>query len=101
MTAKKVKVKVKKKKIKVKNILFTVLFLVLFALLFAYIINLPIKNIYISGNSILSDKEIISLSKLDNYPSYAKTYFSHIKENLKKNDYIKEAKITRKFFNKI
>ncbi len=101
MTAKKVKVKVKKKKIKVKNILFTVLFLVLFALLFAYIINLPVKNIYISGNSILSDKEIISLSKLDNYPSYAKTYFSHIKENLKKNDYIKEAKITRKFFNKI
>ena len=68
MTAKKVKVKVKKKKIKVKNILFTVLFLVLFALLFAYIINLPIKNIYISGNSILSDKEIISLSKLYNYP---------------------------------
>ena len=62
MTAKKVKVKVKKKKIKFKNILFTVLFLAFFILLFAYILNLPVKNIYISGNSILSDKEIISLS---------------------------------------
>lgn len=36
---------------------------------FLYIKRLPITNIYIVGNNILSDKEIIDISGIGNYPS--------------------------------
>ena len=101
MATKKVKVKVKKKKLNRKRTIKTFLFLILLVLLVAYIINLPVKNIYITGNSTLSDKEIIKISQLENYPPYINTYFSDIKENLLKNNYIKNVKIKRKLFSKI
>lgn len=101
MTTKKVKIKVKKKKLKVKNILIAFLIIALFSLLVAYILNLPLKNIYISGNNLVSDKEIIKLAKLSDYPSFIKTYFMDIETNVKKNKYIKNIKISRKLFGKI
>jgi len=101
MATKKVKVKVKKKKLNRKRTLITFIFLISLILLVAYIINLPVKNIYITGNNILSDKEIIKISELENYPAYINTYFSNIKENLLKHDYIKNVKIKRKLFSKI
>ena len=67
MTTKKVKIKVKKKKLKVKNILIAFLIIALFSLFVAYILNLPVKNIYINGNNLVSDKEIIKLAELSDY----------------------------------
>lgn len=101
MATKKVKVKVKKKKIKIKNILIMLAILLLISLMLAYLINLPVKNIYIQGNEIISDKEIIKISGLENYPSFMKTYFLDIKTKLKDNKYIKNVSITRKLFGKI
>lgn len=101
MATKKVKVKVKKKKLNRKRTIITFIFLISLILLVAYIINLPVKNIYITGNNILSDKEIIKISELENYPAYINTYFSNIKENLLKHDYIKNVNIKRKLFSKI
>jgi len=101
MATKKVKVKVKKKKINIKRILITLLTILLLVLIVAYITKMPIKNIYINGNNIISDKEIIKISNLENYSAYTKTYFMNIKEKLLKNDYIKEVKIERKLPGKI
>lgn len=101
MSAKKVKVKVKKKKLKIKNIFITILILLLMFLIGIDIINLPVKNIYISGNNILNDKTIIELADLNDYPSFIKTYFSNIKKNLLKNDYIKSVTIKRTISRKI
>lgn len=101
MTTKKVKIKVKKKKLKVKNILIAFLIIALFSLFVAYILNLPLKNIYISGNNLVSDKEIIKLAELSDYPSFIKTYFMNIETNVKKNKYIKSVEISRKLFGKI
>lgn len=101
MATKKVKVKVKKKKINIKKVLITTLSFVLISLTVADIINLPIKNIYITGNSIISDKEIINISNLENYPSYISTYFLNIKDKLLENEYIKDVKIKRKISRKI
>ena len=84
MTTKKVKIKVKKKKLKVKNILIAFLIIALFSLFVAYILNLPVKNIYINGNNLVSDKEIIKLAELSDYPSFIKTYFMNIETNVKK-----------------
>ena len=101
MATQKVKVKVKKRKLKIKNILICILLFTIIILGVAYLINLPIKNIYINGNELVSDKEIITTTKLNNYPSFIKTYFMDIKTKLKTNPYIKDVHIKRKMFNKI
>ena len=101
MTTKKVKVKVKKKKIKLKKILMFFSFILAILIVFTYIINIPIKNIYILGNNILIDKEIIKISNLDDYPPLLKTYFLNIKQKLEKNDYIENVEIKRNIFGKI
>ena len=98
---KKVKVKVKKRKINVKKIIILVLFICLFYLLFCLAKKIPLKNIYIIGNSILSDKEIIELANISDYPPYIEISKREITSKLKKNAYIKEIKIEKKFFNKI
>ena len=103
MATKKVKIKVKQKKKKVnyKRIIIAFVLLASICLIVAYFIHLPIKNIYITGNEILSDKEIITICELEDYPSYINTYFVDIESNLLKNDYIKNAKVKRKIIGKI
>lgn len=101
MVKKKVKVKVKKRKIKFKKILLFLLTLTLIILIFLYIKKIPIKNIYIIGNNILKDKEILELSNLEDYPSFLGTSKKEIINNLVKNDYIKEVKVEKKFYNKV
>ena len=87
---KKIMVKVKKRRLKVKKILVTLLIMGILVLSFLYIKRLPITNIYIVGNNILSDKEIIDISGIGNYPSFITTLGSNIKDNLIENNYIKE-----------
>ena len=101
MSAKKVKVKVTKKKIKVKNILITGIILLLIISTIIEVTKLPIKNIYIIGNQILSDKEIIELAELNEYPPYLKIYFNNMKTKLLNNEYIKNVKIKRTISRKI
>ena len=96
---KKIKVKRKKRKLKVKRII--ICLLVLISLVFLYIKDLPIKNIYIVGNNILSDKEIIEEAGISNYPSFLATSSSTIKKKLLKNNYIKEVNIKKKLLNKV
>lgn len=101
MTTNKVKIKVKRRKINIKRILLAMLIILIITFLMSYITQLPVKNIYITGNNILSDKEIISICELENYPSYISTYFNNMKDKLLKNEYIKNANVKRKMFNKI
>ncbi len=101
MTTKKVKVKVKKKKINLKRIFFSLIFLTIIVLIIIYILKMPIKNIYIIGNTIVPDKEIISLANIEDYPSFINTYFSNLEEKIQKNDYIKEVTIKRKLLGKL
>ena len=101
MSAKKIKVKKTKKKLKIKNLLVTLLILLLLVLVGIDITRLPVKNIYISGNDLLKDKEIIELAGLNNYPPFLNTYFNNIKSKLLSNDYIKNVTIKRTIQRKI
>lgn len=101
MATKKVKIKVTQKRINIKKILGVLFSLIFITLGIIYFIHRPLKNIYISGNTILSDKEIIELSGLSDYPPYINTYFMNIKTNLLNNDYIKDVGIKRKIIGKI
>lgn len=89
-----------KKKTHLKIIPVLIFLLLIVAIFFIYnlISSLPVKNIYITGNTYLTDQEIIELAKLENYPSFIKTNSTTIKKNIEKNKLIKHAKITKKFF---
>ena len=101
MSTKKVKVKVTKRKLKTKKIIITFLILLLIILLGIDITRLPVKNIYITGNELLNDKTIISLAKLTDYPPYINTYFTNIKSQILKNEYIKNVNIKRTLSRKL
>lgn len=60
-----------------------------------------IKNIEVSGNKKLSEEKIISLSSLELYTNIFKFRKSDIKENLRENAYVQDAKITRKYPNTV
>ena len=101
MATQKVKIKVKKKKVNYKKIIIAFIFLAVLYFLGTYLVHQPLKNIYITGNEIVPDKEIIAIGELTDYPQYINTYLIDIKGNLLQNDYIKNVQIKRKLFNKI
>ena len=101
MSAKKVKVKVTKRKLKIKNIIITLIIILLIVSLGLDAARIPVKNIYITGNTLINDKTIISLANLTDYPPYLNTYFTNIKTKILKNEYIKNVNIKRTLNRKI
>jgi cell division septal protein FtsQ len=94
----------RKKKVRrfkfIKFILFV--FLIYLVYLFgAFLINLPIKNIYIYNNTYLTDQEIIDLAHLNNYPSFIMTTKHTISKKLKKSPFIAKVQIDKKWFLRI
>lgn len=101
MSKKKIKVKVKKRKLSIRKILIFLLTIILIFLIIYYVCKTPTKNIYVIGNNILSDREILELSKADNYPPFLITSSSGIEKKLKQNIYIKNVKVKKKMGNKL
>ncbi|MBR3161260.1 MAG: FtsQ-type POTRA domain-containing protein [Bacilli bacterium] len=96
MTRKKRK---KKRRLKIKNI---IIFLIVILLFFGgsyYVIMMPVKNIYIMGNNILADEVIIEEAHLDKYPSFLLISSSKVKDNIKKNKFVNQVIIKKKFGN--
>ena len=89
-----------KKKMHIKILPVIIILLVLIVLFFFIKLasQLPIKNIYVSGNYYLTDQEIIEIAKIDDYPSFIKTTSSQIKKNLKKNNLIESVSISKKWW---
>lgn len=93
--------KVKKNKIRIIPCL---VFLIILGTLYfgiKYYLNIPIRNIFIYNNNLLSDQEIIDLIELDNYPKYFSFSKKNIEKILKENPYIEKATVKRTFFHKI
>lgn len=88
----------KKTKRKINLIALIVIILALY-LVFSfvyYVMTLPIKNIYIFGNTYVSDVEIIETANIKNYPSLIKISRRKVKNKLLKNELIDEVKISKK-----
>ncbi|MBR6690750.1 MAG: FtsQ-type POTRA domain-containing protein [Bacilli bacterium] len=76
-------------------------FIIIFILLVIFIyklFNTNIKNIYISGNELLSDQEIIDIAKLKNYPNSISNLSFAIKNRLEDNKYILSVKVSKRSF---
>jgi len=89
----------KEKRIKIRygRIIILLLFLfTFFYLIFTYI-KIPIRNIFISGNTILKDQEIIDLADISDYPSILSISSYGIEKKLEKNIYVKKANVKKDF----
>lgn len=90
-----------KRKLKIKNILIALFILIFLINLIYVILKLPMKNIYIINNNIISDTEIMELSNISNYPSFLLTTSSNIKNKLTKNKYISSVKVEKKWWGRV
>ena len=61
-----------KKKHRIRSFLVIILFFYLIGMLGYYLLNLPIKNIYVMGTNYLTDLEIIETAGLKDYPAIIK-----------------------------
>ena len=98
---KKGQVKKKKLKLRVKVIVKILLFLSIIILSAFYVLNLPIKNIYITGNEVVKDITIIKSAKIENYPKIYKLKLNKLKSQIKTIPLIEDVKIKRNLFGKI
>lgn len=85
----------KKTKIKFIPILLLIILLVIGYFLVSFFMNVKIKNIFVKGNKLLSDQEIIELANIEDYPSFIKTTANSIEKKIKKNQIIKDVKVTK------
>lgn len=96
MSKKKKKNNKKRRKLRLGRIfLFLILLFIIFYLIKMFC-KFPIKNIFIEGNTYISDQEIIDIAKIENYPSIFKYRNSEIEKRLEKNEYIKKATVRKR-----
>ncbi|MBQ2409299.1 MAG: FtsQ-type POTRA domain-containing protein [Bacilli bacterium] len=92
-----------KKKIKLKftNIILALLILYIIGYFIYLFVTLPITNIYIKGNSLYNDLDIIRIAEIEKYPETFVYTSKKIKSNLLKDALIKDVEITKKSFTKV
>lgn len=95
------KQKKNKKKLKLK-ILLRIMVIIGFVILICLgIANLPIKNIYIIGNNLISDYDILEISHLKNYPKLFKYSSTKIENNIEKLELVNKANVHKNILGKI
>ena len=95
------KVKRIKKKLRIKRFLIFLLIIGIFGVIFYSIMDIPINNIIVKGNSLLTEQEVIEIAKFKDDSSFIKTSSFITKKRLIKSPIIKEAKVHKKLLNNI
>lgn len=90
--------KKKKKRIRIKKIIVFMLFTFSIIIFLYKLFTTNISNIYIKGNVLLTDQEIIDIAGLTNYPNSIKNNFYVIEKKLNKNKYILSSYVYKKGF---
>ena len=92
--------KSKKRKVRIKyGRIFLFILLVVGTIIGIYkVFNIRVTNIYVTGNTIYTDQEIIDLAGLHNYPRVIAIRNRKIESQLKQNKYIKDAYVSRTSF---
>ncbi len=93
------KVKVKKFSFKRLIILLLILYILIYSLY--YIFKMPIKNIFITGTTYITDNEIINAAQIKDYPSIFKTTSHTMKKEIKQIPLVKDVKIKKGLLGKL
>lgn len=91
----------RKEKIKLKGFII-ILIIILFAVATFFIYRtLKVKNIYVTGNNLIKEYEVIELASLKDYPYLYQVSKKDIIESIKTNPIIKDVEVTKTLFGKI
>lgn len=90
-----------KRKLKLRNFILLSFVFAFFCLFFLYCYNLPIKNIIIIGNEIVSDFEIIEACDIKDYPPIFRLSKKKMKEGFRKLEYVQDYHIHRSLTGKL
>ena len=85
----------RKRRLRVGRLFLLLIILGLIGFLVYNFVDIPIRNITVTGNNILTDQEIIELGKLEDYPSFFGTISLVVKKKIEKNAYVKKATVTK------
>lgn len=92
-----------KKRIKMKwgAVLITLLIITFMSFACNILVSLPITNIYVNGNTILTDQELIELAEISEYPSFLKNTSKQMEKRIKKSPYIVNVSVKRKIWGQV
>lgn len=90
-----------KRKINKKALIACILTLYLIIMAFYYVWTLPIKNIVVNGNKVISETEIIKKAGIIDYPRMFKYSSKSMKNNILEINGINEVKINKSFLGKV
>lgn len=90
-------VKVKKKRLNIKKFIILFLFFYMIVYTVVFLFNEPIRHIRIKGNNLVTDAEILEISKLKNYPSIFKYFSNSLEKRIEKLELVKIAKVRKKW----
>lgn len=85
-------IKNKKAKLSFRKLFKNLLIIFIIFIVIYMILNLRIKNIFVSGNEFLSDQEVIEIAGISNYPKIIFNSFN-LKSRLNRSEYISSADI--------
>ena len=93
--------KKKKRKIKLKSFIIVLIIIAIIGLLVYYYLNKRITNIYVLGNNILKENEIINKTNLINYPKIIDVDTIKIENDLLKDPLINYVKVSKSLLGKV
>ena len=85
----------RKRKIKYKRKIFFIIIVFLVSFGIYVFLNIKLKNIYVTGNTIIKDQDIIEYLGIEDYPPIIKINTSSLRKTLNKNILVKSSKIKR------
>ena len=89
------KSKNRKRKLNKKRLFIVLILFFLLSFIIVKVFNSNIKNIYVKGNELLTDQEIIDIAGIEDYPSSINNLSVTLESRLRKNQYILEADVTK------
>lgn len=91
----------KKKKINFKGLIVILLIIYLIGSVLLYVFKMPVRNVVIKNNNIVSDMEIIKTAGVKEYPPLIKINKLVVRKKLMKNTIIKDVKIKKSLLGKV
>lgn len=87
--------KKRRKRLRVGRIFLFLIVLAIIVFLLINFVDIPIRSIYISGNKILTDQELIEIANLEDYPSFFGTLTLSVKRKIANNPYVENVKVSK------
>ncbi len=93
--------RVKKRKLNLKALIILLLIIYLIVMLLYIIFTMPIKNIYITGNNLITDNEIIEAAGIKDYPAIFKTSKSKLIKKISNLELVENVEVKKTLTGKL